>query len=235
MIKYANNCFLATKISFINTFANICEKIPETDIKVVAKAIGIDTRINPKFLRAGLGYGGSCFPKDLKALIAFSKQYNYLPVLLDAVENVNCQQINHIIKLVEKELGNLENKKIAILGLSFKPGTNDMREARAIPIIEKLMAQKARIKVYDPKATSETKKIFKTKIKYAKSSLDCLKDADCCIIATEWSEFNKLTSIDYIQQMKNSFLIDGRRIYDPKKFKNLDKFFAIGLGSPKNN
>lgn len=234
LIKYANNCFLATKISFINTFANICEKIPGADIKDIAKAIGLDDRINPKFLRAGLGYGGSCFPKDLKALIAYSKQNEYSPTLLDAVEKVNQQQTSHVVDFIEKELGDLKNKKIAILGLSFKPKTNDMRESRAIPIIEKLIDKHSKVQVYDPKAMVEAKKIFENKIKYTKSSIDCLKEADCCILATEWPEFDKLTPQDYIKQMNTSFLIDGRRMYNPKKFRLLHNFVAIGLGPQKN-
>lgn len=230
LIKYANNAFLATKISYINTIANICEKIPETDIQTIAKAIGLDKRISPKFLRAGLGYGGSCFPKDLKALIAFSKQNNYNPTLLESVQKVNQQQINHIIELVETELGNLTNKKIAILGLSFKPETDDMREARSIPIINQLLTEGAKIIAYDPIAIPNAKKIFKNKIEYGTSPIHCLKDADCCIIVTEWNEFKKLTAEDYKQHMKTPILIDGRRIYDPEEFKQKITYKAIGLG-----
>jgi UDPglucose 6-dehydrogenase len=230
LIKYANNAFLATKISYINTIANICERIPETDIQTIAKAIGLDKRINPKFLQAGLGYGGSCFPKDLKALIAFSKQNNYNPTLLESVQKVNQQQINHIIELLETELGNLTSKKIAILGLSFKPETDDMREARSTLIINKLLNKGAKISAYDPVALPNAKKIFNNKIEYSTSPIHCLKAAHCCIIATEWNEFKKLTPEDYQQYMKIPFLIDGRRIYDPDEFKHRINYKAIGLG-----
>jgi len=230
LIKYANNAFLATKISYINTIANICEKIAETDIQTVAKAIGLDKRINPQFLRAGLGYGGSCFPKDLKALIAFSKQNNYNPTLLQSVQKVNQQQINHTIDLIETELGELSNKKIAILGLSFKPDTDDMREARSIPIINQLLKEGADVTAYDPVAISNAKSIFGDKIKYASSAIECLKNTDCCIIVTEWNELKKLTPEDYKQHMKTPILIDGRRIYDPKQFNQKITYKGIGLG-----
>ena len=230
LIKYANNAFLATKISYINTIANICEKIPETDIQTVAKAIGLDKRINPKFLRAGLGYGGSCFPKDLKALIAFSKQNNYNPTLLQSVQKVNQQQINHTIEIIETELGELTNKKIAILGLSFKPDTDDMREARSIPIINQLLTKNAKITAYDPVAIPNAKKIFKNKIQYTTSPINCLKDADCCIIVTEWKEFKKLKPEDFTKNMRKPILIDGRRIYNPEEYSKKLNFAAIGLG-----
>jgi len=230
LIKYANNAFLATKISYINTIANICEKIPKADITTVAQGIGLDKRINPRFLRAGLGYGGSCFPKDLKALIAFSKQNNYNPTLLQSVQKVNQQQINHTLELIEKELGELSNKKIAILGLSFKPDTDDMREARSIPIINQLLSKGAKITAYDPVAIPNAKKIFKNRIQYTTSPINCLKDADCCIIVTEWQEFKKLKPEDFKQNMKTPILIDGRRIYNPEEFSNKLKFAAIGLG-----
>jgi len=230
LIKYANNAFLATKISYINTIANICEKIPRADVQTVAKAIGLDNRISPKFLRAGLGYGGSCFPKDLQALIVFSKQKNYKPTLLEATQKVNNQQINHTINLIKKTLGNLSNKTIAILGLSFKPHTNDMREARSTPIIKQLLNQGAKIKVYDPKALPNAKQIFKNQITYAKSAKQCITNTDCTLIVTEWPEFKKLQPPDFIKHMKQPILIDARRIYDPQKFTKNMKYLAIGLG-----
>jgi len=233
LIKYANNAFLATKISYINSIANICEKIPETDIKTVAKAIGLDKRINPKFLRAGLGYGGSCFPKDLKALIAFSKQNNYHPSLLKAVQKVNQQQIDHVIDRIETQLGELTNKKICLLGLSFKPDTDDMREARSIPIINQLLAKGARIAVYDPIAISNAKVIFGNEVEYASSVPECLENSECCILVTEWSEFKELEPEDFIKKMKTPLLVDGRRIFDPEIFGQKLKYVAIGLGPPK--
>ncbi len=230
LIKYASNAFLATKISYINTIANICEKTPGADVTTIAKAIGLDQRINPRFLNAGLGYGGSCFPKDLKALIAFSNQTGYSPIMLQSIQNVNDDQAKHVVELIKKELGSLSGKKVAILGLSFKPNTDDLREARSILIINQLLNDDASVTAYDPVAIPNTKSIFRNKIKYASSPIDCLKDADCCVIVTEWEEFKNLRPEDFKQNMKYPFLIDGRRIYDPKQFAKELKFVAIGLG-----
>ena len=230
LIKYASNSLLATKISFINMIANICEKIPGADVKTVAAAMGLDKRIGPLFLDAGLGYGGSCFPKDVKALIACSEALGYHPELLESVEKVNKTQPLKAVQFCRDQLGNLEGKNIAILGLAFKPDTDDMREARVIPIVNRLLKEGANITAYDPVAISVAKTIFKNKIKYANSALECLKDADCCILVTEWEEFKKLTPENFKAKMKQPTLIDGRRIYDPELFKNKMKFAAIGLG-----
>jgi UDPglucose 6-dehydrogenase len=230
LIKYANNAFLATKISFINAIANICEKIPEADVNTVAKSMGLDKRIGPLFLNAGLGYGGSCFPKDVKALIAYSKTLGYNPELLDAVENINKTQPQKAVQLCKKLLGDLKSKKIAVLGLSFKPNTDDMREARSIPIINQLLKEGANITAYDPVAVPAAKTIFKNKIQYASSTIECFKNADCCILVTEWDEFKKLKPEDFKQNMKNPTLIDGRRIFNPEKFSQELRFAAVGLG-----
>ena len=171
LIKYASNSMLATKISFINTIANICEKIPGADVKVVATAMGLDKRIGPLFLDAGLGYGGSCFPKDVKALIACSKSLGYNPELLDSVEQVNKTQPLKAVEFCREQLGSLKDKKIAILGLAFKPDTDDMREARVIPIINQLLKEGANVIAYDPVAIPIAKTIFNNKIKYASSAL----------------------------------------------------------------
>jgi UDPglucose 6-dehydrogenase len=230
LIKYTSNAFLATKISFINTIANICEKTPNVDVAIVAEAMGLDKRISPHFLNAGLGYGGSCFPKDLKALIAYSKKLSYTPEILEAVENVNEAQPYKAVQLCKNFLGNLKNKKIAILGLAFKPNTDDMREARSIPIIDCLLKEEARIAAYDPEAVHNAKLIFQDKIEYASSPIKCLEEADCCIIVTEWNEFKKLKPEDFTKSMRQPILIDGRRIYNPEEFSKKIKFVAIGLG-----
>jgi len=229
LIKYASNAFLATKISFINTIANVCEKISGADVTVVAKGIGLDKRIGPFFLNAGLGYGGSCFPKDVRALIAYSKTMGYNPELLEAVENVNETQPHKASQLCKSLLGNLKGKNIAILGLSFKPNTDDMREARSIPIINELLKEGANITAYDPAAIPIAKTIFADKIEYASSAIECLKNADCCIIVTEWDEFKKLKLKAFAQHMRQPVLIDGRRIYNSKEFSQKLKFAAIGL------
>jgi len=230
LIKYANNAFLATKISFINTIANICEKTPDADVNMVAKGIGLDKRVGSLFLNAGLGYGGSCFPKDVKALIAHSKTLGYNPKLLDAVENVNETQPLKAIQLCKSFVGDLKGKKVAILGLSFKPNTDDMREARSVPIINQLLKERAHITAFDPIAASVAKTIFENRIHYASSAIECLKNADCCILITEWDEFKKLTPEDFTKNMRNPVLIDGRRIFDAENFSRKLKFAAIGLG-----
>jgi len=230
LIKYANNAFLATKISFINSIANICEKTQGADVTVVAKGIGLDKRIGPLFLNAGLGYGGSCFPKDVKALIAYSKNLGYQPELLEAVENINETQPHKAVELCKNLLGDLKGKHIAILGLSFKPNTDDMREARSISIINQLLKEGANITAYDPAAIPVAKAIFANNIEYASSAIECLKNADCCIIVTEWEEFQKLEPKDFIQHMRQPILIDGRRICNPEKFSQKLRFAAIGLG-----
>lgn len=230
LIKYASNSFLATKISFINTIANICEKTPGADVTMVAKGMGLDKRISSLFLNAGLGYGGSCFPKDLKALIAYSKTIGYKPALLDAVENVNKTQPYKAIELCRSFLNDLKDKKIAIFGLAFKPHTDDMREAVSIPIILQLLKEGAKVTAYDSVAVPNAKHIFQNRIKYAASAIQCLKNADCCILVTEWDEFKNLKPEDFIKNMKQPVLVDGRRVYNPDEFSRKMKFAALGLG-----
>ncbi len=231
LIKYASNSLLATKISFINMIANICEKIPGADVEVVAQAMGLDKRIGSLFLDAGIGYGGSCFPKDVKALISCSKSLGYNPEILESVENVNKNQPLRAIQLCEELIGPLKGKQIAILGLAFKPDTDDMREARVIPIINCLLEKGAKINAYDPVAIPVAKQIFKDTIQYCASAQDCLKNTDCAILITQWPEFKKLKPDDFIQNMRNPALVDGRRIYNAEEFKDKIKFAAIGIGN----
>lgn len=230
LIKYASNSFLATKISFINTIANICEKTPGADVSMVAKGVGLDKRISSSFLNAGLGYGGSCFPKDLKALLAYSKAINYESVFLDAIEKVNESQPYKAIELCKSFLNELKDKNIAILGLAFKPNTDDMRNAVSIPIINGFLEENAEVTVYDPVATLTAKSIFGDRIKYATSAVQCLKNAECCILVTEWDEFKNLKPEDFTKNMKQPILVDGRRLYDPTEFLGKLKFAAIGFG-----
>ena len=232
LIKYANNAFLATKISFVNTLANICEKIPYTDVRTVAKAIGMDNRINPRFLNAGLGWGGSCLPKDMRALIAFSKQLGYRPNMLEATWEVNEAQAKHAVEMAKRELGSLEGKRVAILGLSFKPNTDDMRAARSTLIINQMLNEGAFIVAYDPVAIPNARSILGDSIEYARSAIDCLKNADCCILVTEWDELKKLKPKDFLQNMRQPILIDGRRIYNPKEFSEKLRYISIGRGEP---
>ena len=232
LIKYASNAFLATKISFINTIANICQKTPGADVNEVAKGMGLDPRISPLFLRAGLGFGGSCFPKDLKALIAYAKKLGYTPILLEAVLKVNEEQPLKAVELAKQALRTLKGKNIAVLGLAFKPGTDDIREAVSLKIIEALLEEGAQVVAHDPKAMENTRKILGNKIKYAETPLECIKDADCAIIVTEWPQFKQLKPSDYEKYMKTPVVIDGRRLYSLQEFKNTKVVYkAVGLGT----
>lgn len=211
MIKYANNAMLATRISFINEFANICEKYG-SDIYEVAHAIGIDSRIGPKFLNAGAGFGGSCFPKDVKAMIYAANAAGVKPVLLESVMDVNEKQPHRMVDLAEKTIGDLTDKKISILGLAFKPDTDDMRDARAVPVIQSLLRKHAKVKAYDPKAMENARKIFGDMITLCDSREGCLSDADLIMIITEWGEFKNME----LSNIKVP-VIDGRRALDPEK------------------
>ncbi len=235
-IKYANNSFLATKISFINEFANICERIKGVDINNIAKGIGLDFRINPRFLRAGAGFGGSCFPKDVRAIMKFAQDVDYEPKILNSVIGVNTHQAKRMVELAEEKLETLSGKVVCILGLSFKPETDDMRSAPSIKIVDQLLSKDAKIIAYDPKAMNEAKKEhwIGNKITYANSIQDALKDSDICMLITEWAEFKSLEPKDF-KSMKNPILIDGRRIYEPEKFlKEGIKYSGIGLGLKSN-
>lgn len=234
LIKYANNGFQATKISYINTIANVCQKIPNADVTAIADVMGLDPVISPKFLGAGIGYGGSCFPKDIRAFITFCKSLEYNPIMLKATHEVNEKQAYNVIEIAKRQLKNLKGKKFAILGLAFKPNTDDMRGARSTVIIKKLLEEGSIVTAYDPQAISNAKRDIGDKITYAPSAMECIKDCDCCILVTEWDEFQKLTAEDFMKQTKQPFLIDGRRTFKPQDFNSKIIFAAIGLGQ-KNN
>jgi len=229
-IKYASNAFLAMKVSFINEIANIAQRVRGADVEVIAKGIGLDKRIGPLFLRAGLGFGGSCFPKDLRALIRFSEELGYNPKLLNSVKEVNDEQAGKAVELAMKLTGELKGKKVAVLGLSFKPNTDDMRDAVSIRVVEELLKLDAKVAVYDPAAVENARRIFGNRVLYASSPIDCIRNADCAIIVTEWDEFKKLGPEDFVNNMRDPVVIDGRRIYDPEVFCRRVKFAAIGLG-----
>ena len=227
MIKYANNSFLATKISFINQIANICQGIPDTNIDDVANAIGLDPRIGNLFLNAGPGYGGSCLPKDIKAIINLSSKLGVNHTLLTAVEKINKQQISHIVTLVKQNIGKINGKKLTILGVAFKPDTDDIRNSVSIDLVKRLLKLGAKITIHDPKALENARKIFHDNTKYVKSVPSALKDCQCAIIMTQWKDYEKINN-KTIKQMAKKFIIDTRRVlYN----KNLDaKYYAIGLG-----
>ncbi len=228
VIKYANNSFLATKLSFINSIANICQKLPGTNVDKIAEVIGMDPRIGSQFLKAGPGYGGSCFPKDVQALISFANSVGYKPILLDAVKNTNSNQIFTVMNLIKNNLSNLQGKKISILGLAFKENTDDIRESTSISLISSLLKQKCKIFVHDPKALKNTYSIFKDQIRYTERIDDNLKDSDCAIVMTPWEEYKKLTEKDFLI-MKDPLVIDTRRILKI----NSKKIRHVGLGIGK--
>ena len=227
MIKYANNSFLATKISFINQLSNICQNIPGTNIDDIAKIIGLDPRIGKLFLNAGPGYGGSCLPKDINALINFSDKIGVNPMLLNAVKKTNREQVNNIVSLMKKILGNIATKKITVLGTAFKPNTDDIRDSKSIELIKKLLKNKANITIHDPKAIENTKKIFREKILYAKSISDALNKSECVIIMTHWKQYDALNN-NSIKQMNKKIIIDCRRVLVKKELNA--KYYAIGIG-----
>lgn len=227
MIKYANNAFLATKISFINSLANICQNVSGTDVDDVAKVMGMDPRISKLFLKAGPGYGGSCFPKDVQALISFSKSIGYNPELLEAVQSNNKKQISSIISILEKNLGNLNNKKIGILGLSFKENTDDIRESVSIKLINDLLKKKCKIIVHDPKAIENTKEKFENKIEYCEKFENIFNVSDCAILMTPWENYKKI-SPHMIKKLSSKVFIDTRRMLKIKD-KELN-VISLGIG-----
>ena len=229
LVKYASNAFLATKISFINTIANIAEQIPGVDVATIAEAIGLDPRIGPLFLKAGPGYGGSCFHKDLQALINYSQNKNYDPILFRATEETNEQQANRVVSMAEKLLGSLSSKRVAVLGLAFKKDTDDIREAASIRVINQLRKKGAQVIAYDPMAIPNAKRQLSDQIGYAENAHSALKGADCAIIMTEWDEIRKLKAKDFQAYMKTPNLVDARRIYNPEEFGGLN-YTSIGLG-----
>jgi UDPglucose 6-dehydrogenase len=212
MIKYVSNAFLATKISFSNEVGNICKRLGIDTYKVM-EGVGLDARISPHFLRSGLGFGGSCFPKDVKALIGKASEVDYEPLLLKTVLKVNDKQPEIALRLLKKHVPDLKGKKIAVLGLAFKDDTDDIRESRAIPLIGMLLAEGASITAYDRMAAEHMKKVYPN-IGYASNAGDALDGADACLIATEWKEFSQLNG--EFSRMKTRIVIDGRKVVDPR-------------------
>lgn len=225
IIKYANNAFLATKISFINLIANICQKLPGTNVDKVAEVIGMDPRIGNQFLKAGPGYGGSCFPKDMQALINFASNIGYEPLLLNAVKNSNTVQVKTVLSLIKQNIKNLKEKKISVLGLSFKENTDDIRESVSIKLINLLLKYDCNVFVHDPRAMNNTYHIFRNRITYSKSLKDILKDSDCAVIMTPWKDYKNLKEKEFLV-MRNPIIIDTRRILRI----NHKKIVYIGLG-----
>ena len=219
LTKYAANAFLAVKISFMNEIAQMCERLG-ADVDMVRKGIGSDERIGRRFLFPGIGYGGSCFPKDVQALAKSADDVNYDFKILDAVMEVNDKQKTHLIPKIKKYFdGDLKDKHFALWGLAFKPNTDDVREAPAFYIIDALLLEGATVAVFDPEAMANTKNIFGDKIVYATNQYEALKNADALIIATEWNEFRTPDFEKIISELNNKAIFDGRNLFDPAQME----------------
>jgi len=228
LIKHASNSFLATKISFINAVSRVCDKVG-ADIVEVARGIGLDRRIGASFLNAGIGYGGSCFPKDLDAFISISEKTGYHFKLLEAVRQVNQQQKEFFLGKIKDSLWIVKDKVIGVLGLSFKPDTDDIRNAPSLDIINSLLSEGAALRLYDPQAIKRGKDIFTSGVKFCRDSYDAAKGCDCLIVLTEWDEFKQLDFAKIKKLMKRPLVIDGRNIYDPQAMKKAG-FAYVSIG-----
>ena len=228
LTKYAANAMLATRISFMNEVANLCEVVGG-DVDQVRKAIGSDTRIGPSFLFPGCGYGGSCFPKDVQAMIRFAADRGYQFKILQSVEDVNKAQKTRLFAKAKKQLGPLKGKTVAVWGLAFKPRTDDMREAPSIPLIEAFVAAGTKVQAYDPQAADVAKGIFGNRITYAATNYDALKGADALVIVTEWNEFRRPDFSRMRTLMRAPIIFDGRNLFTPDQMKqNGFTYYSIG-------
>lgn len=227
MIKYATNGFLATKVTFINEIANLCEKVG-ADVHHVAKAMGLDGRIGKKFLHPGPGYGGSCFPKDTRALSKIAHEKGYTFRVIDSVIQANEDQKKRMVAKIKEMVGDLRGKKIGILGLSFKPNTNDVRESSSIAIIRGLLEMEAKVKAFDPAAMEEAKAIL-PKLEFGKDAYDVASGADAIVLVTEWNQFRRLDLLRIKGLLKEPIFIDLRNVYDPAHMKRLG-FRYCGVG-----
>lgn len=234
MIKYASNAFLATRISFINEIANICEEVG-ADVREVAQGMGMDKRIGHAFLDAGLGWGGSCFPKDVKALEHMADLNGTNPQLLKAVMEINKNQRKRAVLKLRKALGSLDGKTVAVLGISFKPNTDDIREAPALEVIHLLQNEGAEVKAFDPQAMEVAARHLK-KVKLCKDSYEALENADALLLATEWNEFKQLNFDRAKQLMRQPIIMDGRNLWDAELLRAKGfTYFGVGRGTRINN
>ncbi|UTR16181.1 UDP-glucose/GDP-mannose dehydrogenase family protein [Salipaludibacillus sp. LMS25] len=234
MIKYASNAFLATKISFINEIANICEKVG-ANIEDVATGMGMDDRIGSKFLNAGIGYGGSCFPKDTKALAQIAANNDHHFELLESVIRVNNQQHSSLTTKAKTVMGTLKGKKIALLGLAFKPNTDDMRESPAIAVSSELLLAGAHVTAYDPIAIDNAKRVIPEGVSYVTSAEEALQGADAAFIITDWPEFKELNLNVYKEKMATPLLFDGRNCYDLNTIASTTiNYYSIGRAPVEN-
>lgn len=228
LIKHASNSFLATKISFINMVSRLCEKVG-ADVVKVAQGMGLDKRIGRGFLDAGIGYGGSCFPKDVAAFIKISEKNGCDFSLLGETERLNREQIKLFIKKIEGALWIIKDKTVGVLGLAFKPGTDDLRNAPALEVIKALILEGARIKAFDPQAMPKAKAIFGDSVKFCKDAYEAARDCDCLVIATEWNEFKEMDLARIKKAMKQPLIVDGRNIFEPADLKKFGiKYISMG-------
>jgi len=228
LIKHTSNAFLALKISFINAVANVCESVG-ADIEEVAKGLGSDSRIGPEFLRAGIGYGGSCFPKDVAAFRAVAREFGYDFPLLDEVHRINEQQRPRFIAKVRGALRTLKGKRLAVLGLAFKDGTDDVRESPAIQVIQSLLQEGCKIVAFDPAAMDRAKQVLGDKITCAKDAYAAADGADALLILTEWKEFSNLDLARVKRLLRHPTVLDGRNLYDPAAMKEAGlNYYSIG-------
>jgi UDPglucose 6-dehydrogenase len=233
LTKYAANAFLATKISFMNEIAQMCERLG-ADVDMVRKGIGSDDRIGKRFLFPGIGYGGSCFPKDVKALIHSAREVKYEFRILNAVTDVNEKQKHHLVTKVKRYFGQVKGKHFALWGLSFKPNTDDIREAPALEIIDALLSEGATITAFDPEAMNNVRNLLGSKINYADTQYDCLENADALIIATEWNEFRTPDFDKIMSLMKDHVIFDGRNVFDVNSIEKKG-FHYESIGRPLVN
>lgn len=236
LTKYAANSFLATKISFMNEIAQLCEKL-DADVDMVRRGIGSDDRIGKRFLFPGIGYGGSCFPKDVQALVKSAEEADYDFKILNAVIDVNEKQKLHLIPKIKRYFNNnLAGKKFALWGLAFKPNTDDIREAPALYIIDALVSEGATVTAFDPEAMSNVKQLIGDKISYADNQYDCLKETDALIIATEWNEFRTPDFLKMVRNLRKKVIFDGRNLFDVVAIKELGFHYeSIGRNSAVPN
>lgn len=231
IIKHASNSYLALKISYINLIAELCEKT-DADVNQVAKGMGFDPRIGSQFLKAGLGYGGSCFPKDIRALTKIGEDLGVNMNLLREADRINLDRIDFFVEKTKKALWILKDKKIAVLGLAFKPETDDIREASSIKIIKRLLDEGSYLRLYDPKAMENMREIFPEEppqISYIKSPYEAVKEANALLIITEWDEIKELDLEKIKEMMDNPIIIDGRNVYDPSEVRELGfEYYSIG-------
>jgi len=228
--KLALNVFITTKISLANAFAEICEQLPGGNVDAVTKFLGLDSRIGPKYLTGGLGYGGPCFPRDNQAFIALARQLNIQAWLQEATHQVNLHQNERIVRFIKRKLGDAKGKTIALLGITYKPDTSVVEESASLETAKRLLEEGASLRIYDPAGNDAARRVLGDKnVVYATSVRDCLRGAQLCILATPWKEFKSLTPEDFINYMEKPLLLDCWRFFDQQKFAGKVDYFALGL------